>query len=172
MKKVISGSILVMLTFGLVACGGGENSQNKQNKSMDAAADSQQTVTASPPEAKLNMNTSTEEEFRTIPGVGDKMVHEFFEYRPYISIVQFRKEIGKYVDEEQVAAYEKYIFVPITINESDAASLQQIPGVDAGEAEQLVSARPYDSRQAFLDKLGTFVNKEQLATAKTYLKNQ
>ena len=63
--------------------------------------------------------------------MGNRMVHEFEEYRPYKSIQQFRKEIGKYVDQNQVAEYEKYIFVPINENDSDAPTLQQIPGLDA-----------------------------------------
>ena len=46
---------------------------------------------------KLNLNTATREQFLTIPGVGDRMVREFEEYRPYASIQQFRREIGKYV---------------------------------------------------------------------------
>jgi hypothetical protein len=39
------------------------------------------------------------------------MVHEFEEYRPYTSIEQFRAEIGKYVDEKEVARLERYIYV-------------------------------------------------------------
>lgn len=37
------------------------------------------------------------------------MVRKFEEYRPYVSIQQFRREIGKYVDEAMVAAYEQYV---------------------------------------------------------------
>ena len=37
------------------------------------------------------------------------MVHEFEEYRPYASMDQFRREIGKYVDEDEVARLERYV---------------------------------------------------------------
>ena len=97
------------------------------------------------------------------------MVHEFEEYRPYKSIQQFRKEIGKYVDQAQVAEYEKYIFVPIDENGSDAATLQQIPGLDANEAAQLIAGRPYASSAAFMEKLAENVSADELAIAKTYL---
>ena len=54
--------------------------------------------------AKLNLNTVTGDELLgTIPGFGNRMVREFQEYRPYISIQQFRQEIGKYVDAKEVA---------------------------------------------------------------------
>ena len=45
----------------------------------------------------FNLNTTAEADFKMIPGVGDRMAHEFEEYRPYTSIQQFRREIGKYV---------------------------------------------------------------------------
>ena len=66
----------------------------------------------------FNLNTTEEKDFKMIPGVGDKMAHEFEEYRPYISISQFKREIGKYVDEEEVARYLDYVFVPVELNTS------------------------------------------------------
>ena len=60
----------------------------------------------------LNLNTTEEKAFKMIPGVGDKMAHEFEEYRPYTSILQFKREIGKYVDQQEVARYLDYVFVP------------------------------------------------------------
>lgn len=111
-------------------------------------------TTAAATTAKLNLNTVTEEQLlNTIPGFGSRMVREFQEYRPYTSIVQFRKEIGKYVDEAQVSTYEQYVYVPISVDSADAATLQQIPGLDAATAEALIAARPYNTNQAFLAKL-------------------
>ena len=120
--------------------------------------------------AKINLNTATSDELlATIPGFGSRMVREFQEYRPYISIQQFRQEIGKYVDAAQIAEYEKYVYVPITINDSDSASLQQIPGLDATETETLMAGRPYASTDAFLSKLSEFVSTTELKIAKSYL---
>ena len=123
--------------------------------------------------AKLNLNTASGSDFlAAIPGMGNRMVHEFEEYRPYNSIQQFRREIGKYVSAAQVADYEQYVFVPIKPNESDAATLQQIPGLDANEAQALIAARPFASNDAFLAKLAASVSEEELAVARTYLSNQ
>jgi DNA uptake protein ComE-like DNA-binding protein len=57
----------------------------------------------------LKLNSAPEDEIRLIPGVGRKMAHEFEEYRPYTSIEQFRREIGKYVDAKEVARLEQYV---------------------------------------------------------------
>ncbi|MDT0631871.1 helix-hairpin-helix domain-containing protein [Rubrivirga sp. S365] len=100
----------------------------------------------------LNLNTTAEEDFQQVPGVGERMAHEFEEYRPYVSIQEFRREIGKYVDEATVASYEPYVFVPVRPNESDAETLAQLPGVGPQEAEALAAGRPYASDAAFLDR--------------------
>lgn len=120
--------------------------------------------------AKLNLNTATADELLAgVPGMGNRMIREFFEYRPYVSIQQFRREIGKYVDNAQVAEYEQYVYVPIDINNADAATLQQIPGLDEAEAGELIAARPFASNEAFLTKLATYVSADEVATAQTYL---
>jgi radical SAM superfamily enzyme with C-terminal helix-hairpin-helix motif len=116
------------------------------------------------------LNTASGDDFlAAIPGLGKRMVREFMEYRPYISIQQFRQEIGKYVDDAQVAEYEKYVYVPIAINDSDSETLQQIPGLTADEAMALLAARPFASTDAFLTKLSEYVAADELEIAKTYL---
>jgi DNA uptake protein ComE-like DNA-binding protein len=57
----------------------------------------------------INLNTASREEIMLVPGMGNRMAHEFEEYRPYRNIEQFRKEIGKYVDQAEVARFEKYV---------------------------------------------------------------
>lgn len=57
----------------------------------------------------VNLNTATDEQMMTIPGVGARMVREFKEYRPWTSAEQFRREIGKYVTAREVARLERYV---------------------------------------------------------------
>ena len=59
----------------------------------------------------LKLNSELQADFQLIPGVGKKMAHEFDEYRPYSDMQQFRREIGKYVDEDEVARYEQYVIL-------------------------------------------------------------
>ena len=60
----------------------------------------------------IDLNKATDAEILLIPGVGSRMLHEFKEYRPYTSIEQFRREIGKYVDRTELARLEKYVATP------------------------------------------------------------
>ena len=134
-----------------------------------AATPTASTASQAATAAKINLNTATDSQFLAIPNVGNNMLREFREYRPYTSIEQFRREIGKYVSAEQVAAYEKYVYVPVDPNAATAATFQQLPGVDATIAQQLIAARSYASTDAFLAKLGEYVSADQVAAARTYL---
>ncbi len=57
----------------------------------------------------VDLNRASGEEILLIPGVGPRMRHEFEEYRPYRSMEQFRREIGKYVDDAELARLERYV---------------------------------------------------------------
>jgi len=118
---------------------------------------------------KFNLNSASSEQFMGIPGAGEKMTDEFEEYRPYTSIGQFRAEIGKYIAPEDVAALEAYLFVPVDVNEADAETLQQLPGVNPDNAQQLIEGRPYADAAVFLKALEGIAGSELAAAAKTFL---
>jgi len=161
-------AIIVVLAVALVACGNSATPavSSSSSGSTTSAANSAALT------AKLNLNTATQADFLTLPNVGDRMVREFMEYRPYTSLVQFRREIGKYVDDAQVAAYEQYVFVPVDVNQADVETLEQLPGVDDALAAELVAGRPYASIDAFLTQLTAYISAAQLDTAKSYLAAQ
>jgi DNA uptake protein ComE-like DNA-binding protein len=57
----------------------------------------------------VNLNKARREEIELIPGMTSKMVGEFLEYRPYENMDEFNREIGKYVDEAEVARFRRYV---------------------------------------------------------------
>ena len=57
----------------------------------------------------VNLNSATREEIQLIPGMTDRMVGEFLEYRPYADMAEFDREIGKYVDAAEVARFRNYV---------------------------------------------------------------
>ena len=61
----------------------------------------------------IDLNTATDEEILLIPGVGNRMLREFKEYRPYEALSKFHREIAKYVDEKELARLEQYVSVPV-----------------------------------------------------------
>jgi DNA uptake protein ComE-like DNA-binding protein len=59
----------------------------------------------------VRLNTATDEDILSIPGAGRRMAREFKEYRPWKTKEQFFKEIGKYVDEKEVARLWRYVVI-------------------------------------------------------------
>ena len=59
----------------------------------------------------LNLNTATDDQFKTIPQLGASMLREFKEYRPWKTRAQFEKEIGKYVDAKEVARLWRFMVI-------------------------------------------------------------
>ena len=59
----------------------------------------------------INLNTASDADILTIPGLGPRMLHEFKEYRPYKTMEQFNREIGKYVDAKEVKRLGRYVTI-------------------------------------------------------------
>ena len=59
----------------------------------------------------MKLNTGTDEDINSIPGAGSRMVREFKEYRPWKTKEQFEKEIGKYVNKQEVARLWRYVVI-------------------------------------------------------------
>ena len=110
----------------------------------------------------LNLNTANESDFKMIPGVGDKMAHEFVEYRPYSSIEEFKREIGKYVDDSEVFRYLNYVFVPVELNTSKESDIKNLPGVGNKMAHEFIEYRPYKNITQFRREIGKYVDEKEL----------
>ncbi|WP_299123654.1 helix-hairpin-helix domain-containing protein [uncultured Winogradskyella sp.] len=121
----------------------------------------------------FNLNTTAEADFKMIPGVGDRMAHEFEEYRPYISVKQFKKEIGKYVDESEVERYLNYVFVPVELNTASDEDIKALPGVGKKMAHEFEEYRPYVNLAQFRKEIGKYVDDKELKRLErfVYLKN-
>ena len=110
----------------------------------------------------LNLNTANESDFHMIPGVGKKMAHEFVEYRPYSSIEEFKREIGKYVDDSEVFRYLNYVFVPVELNTSRESDIKNLPGVGDKITHEFIEYRPYKNIKQFRREIGKYVDKKEL----------
>ncbi len=117
----------------------------------------------------INLNTASEEEILLVPGVGSRMAHEFDEYRPYQAIAQFRREIGKYVNDVEVAAYEQFVFVPIDLNSASDEAILSIPGVGNRMLHEFKEYRPYRSMAQFRREIGKYVDDDEVARLERYV---
>ena len=118
---------------------------------------------------KINLNTASRAEIMLIPGMSKRMAHEFEEYRPYTSLEQFRREIGKYVDDDEVARFEQYVFVPLELNSASADDLMTIPGMTAKMVHEFEEYRPYTSIEQFRREIGKYVDEDEVARLESYV---
>ena len=117
----------------------------------------------------LNLNKASRDEILLVPGVGARMAHEFEEYRPYRSIAQFRKEIGKYVDDKEVARLEQYVFVPINLNTASDEDILSIPGMGKRMLHEFKEYRPYKAIEQFRKEIGKYVDQKEVARLERYV---
>ena len=117
----------------------------------------------------INLNTATEEEVMLVPGVGSRMAHEFEEYRPYVNMAQFEREIGKYVDDDELARLAQYVFVPMDLNTSSGEDFLTIPGVGSRMVHEFEEYRPYVNMAQFEREIGKYVDDDELARLARYV---
>lgn len=117
----------------------------------------------------LNLNSASEAEIMLIPGMSGRMAHEFEEYRPYSSMAQFRREIGKYVDAEEVARLEQYVYAPMDLNTATEDDLMTIPGMTGRMTHEFEEYRPYTSMEQFRREIGKYVDEDEVARLESYV---
>jgi DNA uptake protein ComE-like DNA-binding protein len=118
----------------------------------------------------INLNSASPEEILLVPGVGARMAREFAEYRPYQTLQQFRREIGKYVDSTEVARLEQFVFVPIDLNTASDEDILSIPGAGRRMLREFKEYRPYRSIEQFRREIGKYVNAREVARLEQYVK--
>jgi DNA uptake protein ComE-like DNA-binding protein len=118
---------------------------------------------------QINLNTASEEEILMIPGTGKRMLREFLEYRPYKTLAQFQKEIGKYVDNKELARLEQYVFVPINLNTASDEDILSIPGAGKRMVREFKEYRPYTNIEKFRKEIGKYVDKKEVARLERYV---
>jgi DNA uptake protein ComE-like DNA-binding protein len=118
---------------------------------------------------QINLNTASDAEILLLPGMGNRMLGEFKEYRPYKALAQFRREIGKYVDDKELARLEQYVFVPINLNTASDADILSIPGMGQRMLREFKEYRPYKAIQQFRREIGKYVDDKEVARLERYV---
>ncbi len=117
----------------------------------------------------IDLNSATREEIQLVPGIGPRMTREFLEYRPYRGIAVFRREMGKYVNETEVARLEQYVFVPMDINTATDEELNTIPGFGPRMLREFKEYRPFRNVEQFRREIGKYVNAREVARLERYI---
>ena len=117
----------------------------------------------------INLNSASRAEILLVPGVGPRIAHEFEEYRPYRALAQFHREIGKYVDDDELARLAQFMFVPINLNTASDDDILSIPGVGPRLLHEFKEYRPYQRIEQFRREIGKYVSDDDVARLERYV---
>jgi DNA uptake protein ComE-like DNA-binding protein len=117
----------------------------------------------------VNLNTGTPEEILLIPGAGKRMAREFAEYRPWRNWAQFDKEIGKYVNQDEVNRLKQYVFIPINLNTASDDDILSIPGAGQRMVREFKEYRPWKTKGQFEKEIGKYVDAKEVARLWRYV---
>lgn len=117
----------------------------------------------------IDLNDVTAEEILLIPAVGNRMLHEFEEYRPYEGLIEFHREIDKYVDDDELAHLEQYVYVRIDLNTASREHILSIPGVGNRMLREFQEYRPYEAMSQFRREMGKYVDDDEVGRLARYV---
>jgi DNA uptake protein ComE-like DNA-binding protein len=117
----------------------------------------------------IDLNDVTDEEILLIPGVGNRMQHEFEEYRPYVALAQFHREIAKYVDDDELARLAQYVYVRIDLNTASEEDILSIPGVGDRMKHEFEEYRPYEAMAQFRREMAKYVDDDEVERLARYV---
>lgn len=117
----------------------------------------------------LDLNSASDEEILSVPGIGNRMLRECREYRPYKALAQFKREMGKYVKPEEVDRMAGYVFVPMDLNTASDEDLLTIPGLGPRMLKEFKEYRPYKAVEQFRREMGKYVKPGEVARLERYI---
>ena len=117
----------------------------------------------------VNLNTGTPEEILLIPGAGKRMAREFAEYRPWRNWAHFDKEIGKYVNQDEVNRLKQYVFIPVNLNTATDEDILSIPGAGQRMVREFKEYRPWKTKGQFEKEIGKYVDAKEVARLWRYV---
>src|SRR5688572_17165512 len=117
----------------------------------------------------VNLNTGSPDEIILIPGAGKRMAREFAEYRPWRNWGHFDKEIGKYVNQDEVNRLKQYVFIPINLNTATDDDIISIPGAGQRMVREFKEYRPWKTKGQFEKEIGKYVDQKEVARLWRYV---
>lgn len=102
---------------------------------------------------KVDINTATLDELKSVPGIGPKIAQEIINGRPYKKVDELLKIKG--ISEKKLAEIRSHIEVKkINVNFASVEELQAVPGIGPKVAQEIINGRPYKKIEDLLKVKG------------------
>jgi DNA uptake protein ComE-like DNA-binding protein len=111
----------------------------------------------------LNLNTATAPEILLVPRIARSMTREFDEYRPWRTMEQFDREIGKYVGAAETNRLKGYVFIPMNLNTGTDDQFKTIPNLPGNMLREFKEYRPWKTKEQFDREISKYVGPKETA---------
>jgi len=111
----------------------------------------------------LNLNTATAAEILLVPRIASRMTREFEEYRIWVNFAQFDSEIGKYVDDAEVARLKQYVFIPMDLNTATDDQFRTIPQLPGNMIREFNEYKPWKAKAQVAREISKYVGDKETA---------
>jgi DNA uptake protein ComE-like DNA-binding protein len=118
----------------------------------------------------INVNATTDEELRLVPGMGAHLLVDFKENRPFGSLASLSQEISKYLPPKDAARLAQYVFVPLDVNTASDDDLRTIPGMTPKLLATIRQHRPYRDHVAFIKAIRKTVSAKEATRLSTFVR--
>ncbi len=118
----------------------------------------------------ININATTDDELRLVPGLGAHLLTDFKANRPFGSLATLNQEIEKYLPPKDAAQLAQYVFVPLDVNTASDEDLRTIPGMTPKLLANIRKHRPYQDLVAFTKAIRKAVSKKEAARLGTFVR--
>jgi DNA uptake protein ComE-like DNA-binding protein len=119
--------------------------------------------------ARLNPNTATEAQLRTLPQLTPAQVVAVVRGRPYATQLDFHKAVGSNLSAEQQTALYTALFVPVNLNTGTPEQMMLIPGMTQRMVREFHEYRPWTSMDQFNREIGKYVPPAEVARLASYV---
>ncbi len=118
---------------------------------------------------QVNVNAAPDEELQLVPGMTPPAAAAIRQGRPYKTLAEFRKAVAAAVGEQDVAALEPFVFVPINLNTASDADIMSIPRMGQRMLREFKEYRPYKALAQFRREIGKYVDAREVARLERYV---
>lgn len=135
----------------------------------DALTDDQKAALRAELFLPMDLNSAGRDELQLMPGMTNRWMREFNEYRPYANLDEFRREMSKYTDADGVAELEQYVFVPMDLNSASNEDFETIPGMTRRWLREFNEYKPYEDMAEFHREMGKYADEGEVGRLARYV---
>lgn len=118
---------------------------------------------------RLNPNTATPAQLRSVAGLNEQLIAEIQKSKPYATMGDFHKVVSAKLNADQAKQVYTALFVPVNLNTASREDIALIPGMTPRMVREFLEYRPYADMAQFNREIGKYVDAAEVARLASYV---